>query len=191
MIKHNWKQEFPSILELGRSGKTMQEIADVYGCTREWIRQLYRRNGVDPRSVGIPLRSKLSREEKARLHFLKWGDTAQDLYDVKRAKWRGKKGNAAARGIPFTLTFSEISWPTHCPVLGMELDYMTEGRQENSVSFDRIDDTQGYLDGNVVICSWRANRLKNNGTADEHQKIADFYKKFLQSETKYDKMGVH
>lgn len=175
-MKYNWKEEFPKILELGLQGKSLQDISIIYGCTREWIRQLYRRHNIDPRTVGIPLRSKLSREEKARRHFAKWGDKEQDLYEAKRHKWRGKKGNANSRGIPFSLTFATIDWPSHCPVLGIKLDYEAVGRQEDSVSFDRLDPSKGYEDGNVVIVSWRANRIKNDGTPEEHQKIADFYK---------------
>jgi hypothetical protein len=61
----------------------------------------------------------------------------------------------------------------------MELDYFSDSRTENSVTFDRIDPSKDYISGNVVIISWRANRIKNDGTAEEHQKIADFIKAAL------------
>jgi hypothetical protein len=91
-----------------------------------------------------------------------------------REKFRAKKANAIRVGIEFTIEFGELTFPTHCPILGIELDYFSEQRTENTVSFDKINPTTGYVSGNVVILSWRANRIKNDGTAEEHRKIADF-----------------
>ncbi len=39
---------------------------------------------------------------------------------------------------------------------------------------DRKDNSRGYVHGNVVIMSLRANMLKNNGTAAEHRAIANW-----------------
>jgi hypothetical protein len=94
-----------------------------------------------------------------------------------REKYRLKKANANRSGKEFTIAFGELDFPTHCPILGIELDYFSEGRQENSPSFDRFDPSKGYVSGNVAVVSWRANRIKNDGTADEHQKIADWMSK--------------
>jgi hypothetical protein len=97
------------------------------------------------------------------------------LYQAMRSKYRTKKANSVRRGIPFDIDFGEIDFPLVCPVLGLDLDYFTEeGWSDNSPSFDRIDPNKGYIRGNVAIISMRANRLKNNGTAEEHQKIAQF-----------------
>ena len=170
----NWKEEFPKLLEMGQKGRTYEECARHYGVTRERIRQVFKKFGVDPETIGIRVRSKRSREQQARDYFLKWGDKAQDLYKEKRAKYRSKKSNATRLGIEFTIPFSAIEFPTHCPILGLELDYFAEGVQENSVSFDRLDTTKGYIEGNVVVVSWRANRIKNNGTEGEHRLIADY-----------------
>lgn len=71
-------------------------------------------------------------------------------------------------------------WPEYCPILGIKLDYETNGRQENSPSFDRLDPTKGYISGNVQIISWRANRIKNDGSAEEHQKIANYLSTLLK-----------
>lgn len=114
----------------------------------------------------------------------KWGSRWQDVgwlksevYRSMREKYRLKKANANRSGKEFTITFGELDFPTHCPILGIEIDYFSEGRQENSPSFDRFDPSKGYVSGNVAVVSWRANRIKNDGTADEHQKIADWMSK--------------
>lgn len=40
------------------------------------------------------------------------------------------------------------------------------------MSLDRIDPRKGYVKGNVWIISYRANLIKNDGTAEEHEMIA-------------------
>jgi hypothetical protein len=46
---------------------------------------------------------------------------------------------------------------------------------------DRIIPEEGYVAGNVNVVSYRANRIKNDGTAEEHLKIADWMDSMLQS----------
>ena len=86
-----------------------------------------------------------------------------------------KMDNARANGIAFSLKFSDIYWPEYCPVLGLELNYHRKGRKvDNSPSFDRIDPALSYTPENTRIISERANRIKNDGTAEEHRKIAAY-----------------
>src|SRR6266852_3115250 len=59
--------------------------------------------------------------------------------------------------------------PTHCPILGIQLHYGGNGKgrqDDNSATIDRIDNARGYIRDNVLICSWRANRIKSDETAD-------------------------
>lgn len=71
-------------------------------------------------------------------------------------------------GVQFDLTSSvEIEIPSHCPVLGIALDPLAKNRADNLPTLDRIDNTKGYVRGNVWVISWRANRLKWNATIDE------------------------
>jgi hypothetical protein len=46
--------------------------------------------------------------------------------------------------------------------------------RDSSPSLDRIDNSKGYVKGNVAVISFRANTLKNNATADELRAIANF-----------------
>lgn len=84
---------------------------------------------------------------------------------------------ASIKGLAFAITKDWLLThrPTHCPVLGMELDFSVgDGRQENSPSVDRIRPARGYVQGNVVVMSHRANTIKSYGTATEHRLIADW-----------------
>lgn len=86
-----------------------------------------------------------------------------------------KMTSAAKRGVPFSLKLEDIYWPEYCPVLGLELNYSRKGQAvEDSPSFDRVDPNQGYTPENTRIISTRANRIKNDGTAEEHRKIAAY-----------------
>ena len=49
-----------------------------------------------------------------------------------------------------------------------------------SPSFDRIYPKKGYVKGNIVIVSNKANRIKTDATVDEIRKVADFYEKLLK-----------
>ena len=96
---------------------------------------------------------------------------------VKRLKYIfvRKMDNARHNGVAFSLKFEDMYWPEYCPVLGLELNYNRKGRkEENSPSFDRIDPSLSYTPENTRIISERANRIKNDGTAEEHRKIAAY-----------------
>lgn len=88
-------------------------------------------------------------------------------YLLRRAKAR-----AARKGLKFALTPDDVSpLPKRCPVFGLKLH--NEGGP-GSYSLDRIDNKKGYVPGNVVVISYLANRLKNDGTAAQHRRIADW-----------------
>jgi hypothetical protein len=89
------------------------------------------------------------------------------------------KASAKKRNIPFTLELIDlhyIDWPISCPILGIPLKFNRGKQEDSSYSFDRIDSTKGYEIDNLVIISWKANRLKNNASAEELELISNFYK---------------
>ena len=44
----------------------------------------------------------------------------------------------------------------------------------SSPSLDRLVPALGYVKGNVQVISWRANKLKGEGTAEDHRLIAEW-----------------
>lgn len=77
------------------------------------------------------------------------------------------------------ISLNEIIIPTYCPVLGLEIEFCDCKDRRNCLhdsrpTIDRIDNSKGYIIGNCKVISWRANRLKGDGTAEEHERIADF-----------------
>lgn len=90
------------------------------------------------------------------------------------AKVRAKKS-----GISFSLTREDISIPEICPVLGIKLQRGSIQQRDASPSIDRIIPELGYVPGNIAIVSYRANRIKNNGTVEEHRRIATWMEEQL------------
>lgn len=95
--------------------------------------------------------------------------------DVPRALWKAAKARATKRGLPFSITPDDVVIPDRCPVLGIPLvRNVSRGPSDSSPSLDRKVCELGYVPGNVIIMSWRANRIKNDGTTAEVRAIADW-----------------
>lgn len=91
--------------------------------------------------------------------------------DITRATWSGLLQKARQRakrlGLEFDLIADDIEVPTICPVLGIPLVLANGKPQRGSVSLDRLDNSIGYVRGNVCVISYRANVLKKDATPEE------------------------
>lgn len=92
-------------------------------------------------------------------------------YLIHGAKQRAKRLN-----IECTITKDDLVLPEYCPVFGIKLE-CGEHQQECSPSIDRIDNTQGYIPGNVQIISWKANNAKSNLTVKELETLLEYLKR--------------
>ncbi len=90
--------------------------------------------------------------------------------------FKAAKSRATRTNMEFNITIEDILIPEICPVFGMKLQVNEEIQKDNSYSLDRIINSKGYIKGNVIVVSRKANRLKNNADADELLKLAHFYK---------------
>lgn len=79
------------------------------------------------------------------------------------SKYRAKK-----TGLEFNLSKEDIMIPLFCPVLNIPLRIDNNKLCEDSPSLDRIDNSKGYIKGNVCVISWRANKLKSYGSIEDH-----------------------
>lgn len=97
----------------------------------------------------------------------------KQLEQIQRRKYHTKKANLQRRGEDFPVTFAEISWPVRCPILRIEIDYLSESRKDSSPSFQRHNRAEGWTRENTFICSWRASQLIKF-SIDELYKALDF-----------------
>lgn len=80
----------------------------------------------------------------------------------KNAQSRSKKSE-----IEFSITEEDIVLPEYCPILKIKLQENNFSAKPNSYSIDRIDNSKGYIKGNIQIISHRANQIKNDATIEE------------------------
>ncbi|WP_068438558.1 hypothetical protein [Magnetospirillum sp. XM-1] len=95
------------------------------------------------------------------------------------------RARAQAKGIPFSLTVEDVAriWPAdgRCPVLGMRFrrSLGSQGHGHDSATLDRLDPSKGYVPGNLLIVSARANCLRSDASAAELLRVGEFYAELL------------
>lgn len=109
-----------------------------------------------------------------RTRFWNHGDASNVVNPIKKML-TSARNRARQRGLDFDLTFDDLEWTGICPVFGIPL-VPGKGRSNfASPSLDRIDNSKGYVKGNVIIVSLRANTIKNSATPEELTTVAKFY----------------
>lgn len=90
------------------------------------------------------------------------------------AKWLSyrAKQRALAAGLEFSINWRDVTVPDICPILGITLKCGDGRTHAGSPSIDRLDPSKGYVPDNVWIISHRANQIKSDGTAEEHERVA-------------------
>jgi hypothetical protein len=91
------------------------------------------------------------------------------------------RSRAKAFNLPFNLTVPHLVSIAHdeCPIFKTPLTWgvskMGKGkRRRDTPQLDRIIPELGYVIGNVAFLSGKANKMKDNGTMQEHYAIADW-----------------
>lgn len=92
------------------------------------------------------------------------------------AKHRAKK-----QGVPFDLSAEDVHIPHICPALGIRLQRNLGGRSQSASSptLDRVVPSRGYVRGNVIVLSAKANAIKQNAGPDELEAVAAFCRQLV------------
>lgn len=154
----------------------------------DFWRQSSRRDGYQ--AACIECMSKSHKRWRANLDCRRKADMhSRNAESVKRCRqrdplglmYRSIKARAKKAGLECTIKKEDIVIPTHCPVLGIPLAFgVRRGKglaeRDQRPSVDRIDNSRGYTPDNIVIVSYRANRIKSDATLREIESIARFYR---------------
>jgi hypothetical protein len=97
-----------------------------------------------------------------------------NVRNIHRIIFGRTRYRALQRNIEFNLTIEDIIIPEYCPILGVKLVVGTAKDYEHSPSIDRIDNSKGYIKGNIAIISKKANSMKNSATLEELIKFANW-----------------
>ena len=90
--------------------------------------------------------------------------------------WYSAKRRAHLKGLPFSIELSDIKIPLHCPVLGIKLHTNNGFSKDDSPSLDKIVPENGYVKGNILVISMKANQIKTNASLKELGAVYNFYK---------------
>lgn len=82
---------------------------------------------------------------------------------------RNIKSSAKIRNLNFNLQYTDLELPETCPILQIPLKYKGEGKSQeyNYATVDRIDNSKGYVKGNIIIVSRLANAMKNEANFEQ------------------------
>lgn len=150
------QKRYEILRELHKKGKTQAEIARLLGVSRQRVNQLLKLHLPEYRKKYF--KHHVERQKRQRKTL-----SPQEKY------FRDLKHNVKQRGKEFNLSFEDLEYPDVCPVLGIPIDWTRPKRGDNSPSADRLYPERGYVKGNVTIMSFKANRMKNNGSLEEHE----------------------
>ena len=93
------------------------------------------------------------------------------LYLWTLAKKRSKE-------IELTIQPEDIIFTGYCPVTGNKLT--VGGPYDSAMSLDRVDNTKGYVPGNVVAISRKANKQKNDLSIADIEAILKYMREYTQ-----------
>jgi hypothetical protein len=162
-----WKDDrLTAIVPLYRDGYTLQQIADQYGLTRERIRQILRKAGVDPTEGGNAIRARRNRAATAAKreakYLAKYGCTVAQYQEIRRigedmmangssrdrtplTAFKHQQSNAGRRGIAWQLNLWQ--WWTIWQASG----HWNERGRGQGYCMCRHGDEGPYSAGNVFI----------------------------------------
>jgi hypothetical protein len=102
------------------------------------------------------------------------------------AKYNGLRRRAKEKNLDFNLDrqFLKSIYPkdSECPALKIEFKTGNDGGRYNSPSVDRIDNSKGYVKGNIIWVSNLANMIMSSGTPKQVLDVGKFFKEQVEDE---------
>lgn len=118
----------------------------------------------------------LSYKEKHKIRMSKDLEYREKILEQKREDykkhiihymWVRAKQRAEKYGYEFNIEESDIIIPSICPILEVPIVLGSKDNYEYTPSLDRIDNSKGYIKGNIQIISKKANSMKNSASLKE------------------------
>ena len=107
-------------------------------------------------------------------------------YIIRNSKYCAKR-----RNIEFAIQYTDFELPEFCPILGIKLEYGSghDGNAPQHATLDRIDNTKGYIPGNVMIISRLANAMKNEASFNQLQTFITNYSYLINYINEHGTLG--
>jgi hypothetical protein len=101
-------------------------------------------------------------------------------YNIDSLFWKAKVRGKFSK-LEYNINKKDIVKPKYCPLLNILLFKGNGILCDNSPTIDRIDNTIGYVPGNVRIISFKANRSKFTSTREEYNLLTKNLTRIMQS----------
>lgn len=163
--------------------KTCRQCGVTKSTDEYWKKSSYR-DGLDPlcRTCSAAFQRQWRKENPKivqqyhKLHDAK-RRTSDPLYYVKKIYGELKR-RSVSRKVPFDLSLEDVlPVPQVCPVLGVPM--LPGSGHDYTPSLDKVIPSLGYVRGNVVWMSNRANRIKNDATLEELTSVTAWLRQHL------------
>lgn len=105
---------------------------------------------------------------------------------MERVLWHKLRTRSRKMGVVCDLEESDIIVPKFCPLTNIPISRGASTPKDNSPSVDRIDNSKGYVKGNIRVISYLANRMKSNANRDQLFYFSDHIKEYMDSVIKTD-----
>lgn len=153
------------------------EVRKCINCGKEWEvlvksnvslsrTQMFCSECVSSLSMWERKRIAMSKIPDIRSKYLK-SKRNEFLRNYKKQMLHRTRARAELKGLEFNIDEDDIVIPEICPILEVPIIVGTKGEYEYSPSIDRIDNSKGYIKGNIQIISKKANSMKNSATSTE------------------------
>lgn len=87
--------------------------------------------------------------------------------DPRFSIYQGAKRRASLKNLDFNIDLDDIIIPKFCPITNLEIKVGDGKIMNTSPTLDRIDNTKGYVTGNVIVLSYLGNSIKRDLTLEE------------------------
>ena len=94
-------------------------------------------------------------------------------HTIEYRMFEGAKRRAKSKGLPFNIEITDIVIPERCPLLDIPLQDCKGAAGDSSPSLDRLLPHLGYIKGNILVISHRANQIKSCASVDELMLLTD------------------
>lgn len=112
--------------------------------------------------------------------LLKENNDSEPIHDMNevtrqiRQKMITQKRAFNKHDLEFSINWYDISLPDKCPCTGIKINYESKENWKTRPSIDRIDNSKGYVPGNVWVISAWANAIKSNANGKQILQVAAF-----------------
>lgn len=171
-VLDNWRKEENSSNTKGKRGKKKLNPKT----NSPWKESEIRSDGY--RFAGYNYR-KITKDGYYKMFFFK-----PNKYHLQKIRQNLSKRKRSGIKVDVDVNYLDSIFPRDfiCPALGIKMSWGGGYKDKfASPSMDRIDSKKGYVKGNIVWVSNKANTIKSDSTIEEMEKVLSWYKKIKKN----------